>query len=110
MSNFPIFLSEVDVFQYHAFHFSLPAEDIGRDDILIHVEYEISENNIVFYHAWAQYQNSYFRAHLISSSILLTGNGPDVISKIVFALNSSPDFYEQLYSFIGHFGNPIKEI
>ena len=103
-TNFPIFLAEVDVAEFQAFRFQLPPQDIGRNDILIYVEYDRTEHGIVHYNAWGQFKDTYIRSFLVSSSISLSTGTKDVVSKIIFDLNSSDIFYEQVHSFIDHFG------
>lgn len=102
-SDFPLFIAELDVSQFYGFHFQLPAQDIGRDDILIYVEYESPAKKKVRYHVWAQFKDTFVRAYLCSASVPGSAEEADIVPKIMFDLNSSKDFYEQVYTFIDHF-------
>ena len=102
--NFPMYLAEVDVSQCYGFCFNLPKQDIGRDDIVIHVEYWNISNDVVRYNVWGQFKETYFRAYLCSSSVPGSAEVGDIVPKIMFDLNSSKEFYEGVYSFIDHFG------
>ena len=102
-SDFPLFLSEVEVAQYFGFHFSVPKADIGREDIIICIEYEQVSPGQVRYHAWGQIRDSYVRAYLLSSFVAGSDKSSNIIPKIMFDINSSKAFYQSLDSFISHF-------
>lgn len=102
-NNFPIFLAEIEVVEMQSFQFYLPKKDIGRSDVLIHIEYSQSAKRIVQYQVWGQLKDTYIRAFLLSSSFSVSTGSCDVISKIMFDLNSSDLFYEQVHSFLDHF-------
>lgn len=102
-SEFPLYIAEVDVSQFYGFHFQLPSKDIGRSDILIHVEYESPTKRTVRYHVWGQFKDTYVRAYLCSASVPGSAEEADIVPKIMFDLNSNKGFYDQVYDFIEHY-------
>lgn len=103
--EFPIYISEVNCESIFAFRFTLPEQDIGRDDIVIYVEYGISSDDAgtITYNVWAQFRDSLIRAFLCPGSVPGTLEAADIIPKIMYALNSQELFYERVNEFITHF-------
>lgn len=105
VQEFPIYISEVNCESIFTFRFTLPEQDIGRDDVVIYVEYGITPDNeeTITYNVWAQFRDSLIRAFLCPGSVPGTLEAADIIPKIMYALNSQELFYERVNEFIAHF-------
>lgn len=103
--EFPIYISEVNCEFLLAFRFTLPEQGIGRDDVVIYVEYGITPENAetITYNVWAQFRDSLIRAFLCPGSVPGTLEAADIIPKIMYDLNSQELFYERVNEFIAHF-------
>lgn len=108
--EFPMYIAEVNVEEFFSFRFKLPAQDIGRNDVMIYVEYDNPSAKNIWYNVYGQIKDSYIRAYLCSSSIPGSAVSGDVVSRIIFDLNSSKEFYLQVANFIDHFGNTHRRI
>lgn len=101
-SDFPMHFVESTVELINCFRFQIPQADIGRDDIIIYVEYGVEEKNKdkIHYNVWCQIKNQPIRAYL--SSDVIVGNIEDetTIQSILSAINESNDFYDMLDHFI----------
>lgn len=105
MSNpqFPIYLEQVHVHEYKGFCFTLPERYIGRNDVIIYVEYRASENNSeVMYNVWAQLTEQSIRALIMTSAVAVNPK-ENIIDTIMEELNGSEEFRETTEHFIEHF-------
>lgn len=103
---FPMYFAEIDCQPIFTFRFNLPEPGVGRDDILVYIEYGFSAANhdIITYNVWAQIRNAHIRTFLGSGSVLTPANDEDIIPKIMGDLNSKEEFYDLIHDFISHFG------
>lgn len=105
MPEFPIHISKVNCESMFTFRFTLPEQDIGRNDIVIYVEYGISPDDVVTitYNVWAQFRGSLIRVFLCPGSISGAFDASNLIPRIMYDLNSMELFYERVNAFITHF-------
>ena len=105
MPKYPICFAEINCESLFTFRFALPEADIGRDDIVIYVEYGANADGsqTITYNVWAQFRNSLIRAFLCPGNVPVAVDALDAIPKIMYDLNSNKDFYETVNHFIAHF-------
>ena len=104
---FPIYLYQVDCNSVSSFYFTFPEQEIGRSDIMIHVEYGpySKDEDFTVYNVWAQFANGHVRAYLFSDLVQVKFDAEDIVPTIMHALNSSEILYSELTHFIAHFEN-----
>lgn len=101
--EFPIHFAQLNVSLYHSFRFTLPEQDIGRNDIQISVDYGTPDNdNLVDYNAWAQLTSQSVRA-LVHVGSCHSDDPNMIVQRIMEDMNGSQEFYDTLYHFIEHF-------
>lgn len=107
MPEFPIYIAEVNCESLFTFRFELPEHGVGRDDIVIYVEYGAAADGSrsITYNVWAQFRDSLIRAFLCPGNVAGTIDASDVISKIMYDLNSNEEFYDRVHHFIAHFSS-----
>lgn len=102
-SDFTIHFAEVNVQLFNCFTFTMPKQDIGRDDIKICVEYGVpTEDNAVYYNVWAQLSNQSVRA-FVHDGVIRSGDPGATVQCIMEDINGSEVFYDTLHQFIEHF-------
>lgn len=93
--DFPIYLAEINCELLHAFRFTVPEQEIGRDDVIILVEYGDEEDGVVPYCVWAQFRGKNIRAFYVRDPLPARAI-PEISFKRLFsalipARSSTPD-------------------
>ncbi len=102
MPEFPLFLAEIDVQSISCVRFTMPANDIGRDDVQIYVEYgiSISDDQKLTCNVWAYILNTSLKGYLLTIDVDKPEKSEDKIDVILKALNGSNDFYAVLHHYL----------
>lgn len=99
MSIFPMQFARVEIGTCQAFCFTLPVQDIGRDDIKIYVEYSDPSAGEVRFNTWAQTVNGTVR-YFIHTDSVKKKICDDLLHNIMHNINTSEEFYQQLHELL----------
>lgn len=97
----PLHFAQVDIHPFEGFAFMLPKEDIGRDDILITVEYhETDSPEALYLTAWAQQIDGLIRFCCFETEYPVSRFKETGVEGIAYHLNGAKAFNEGVHEFL----------
>ena len=98
----PIYLTEISYHPMIAFSFTLPSQDFGWEGIAIFVEYGQTDSrpDRIGYNVWVQFPGAVFRGFVCSGDIPGKIEDEETIQRIVWEINISDTFHEELLKYI----------
>lgn len=100
--SFPMYIEEIEIGSVSSIRFTLPANDVGRADVKIIVEYgnDVQDPQKIILSVWCWIGGSTIRGFLCNEVIQTNADEDKQISDIICCLNGSEAFNGALFSFI----------